>query len=272
MAKLNLDIEKQLVKDFLSDYLGNDINKFKDFDLNTLSNSPKYGCVDGNFDCENSNLLKAVYLLLWGNCVPDLNANSLGKGKFYRGDAINSFKTMFGSPSSNNEMYFSGLETYNPDNELRNRVAHFYKSHRTLGNFIILPNKICNKKTIMYFRSTNKWHDFFDRYLVALQEILEEDKCDDKEFFDIVNQNNFFFDWYKGPEGFKELVETFYLKDFLTKSNKATRIFIMNFYWRNPEEKEMYTNAANVYLKKAEKIIAKRSIQMIDQLSKVLEL
>jgi hypothetical protein len=118
----------------------------------------------------------------------------------------------------------------------------------------------------------NKWHDYFDRYLVAIQEILEEDKCEDEEFLEIVNKNNFFFDWYKGPEGFKELIETFYLSDFLNKSNKVSRIFIMNFYWRNPQEIEMYTNAANVYLSKAEKIIAKRSLAMIDRLEMILEI
>ena len=272
MARLNLDFEKQLVRDFVKDYLDNDIVKFKDFDFNLLNGSAKYGCEDGNFECENSNLIRAVYLLLWGSCVPDITANSLGKGKVYRGDVINSFKTMFGAPSSDNETYFSGLELYKPNTELRNRVAHFYKYHRTLGNFIILPNKSYNKKTLNYFRCTNKWHDFFDRYLVAIQQILEDDRCDEPEFFDIVKQNNFFFDWYKGVAGFKELVETFYLNDFLNKSDKATRIFIMNFYWRNPEEIEMYTNAANVYLSKAEKMIAKRSYLMIDQLSKILEI
>jgi hypothetical protein len=46
----------------------------------------------------------------------------------------------------------------------------------------------------------------------------------------------------------------------------------MNFYWRNPQEIEMYTNAANVYLSKAEKIIAKRSLAMIDRLEMILEI
>ena len=81
MARLNLDFEKQLVRDFVKDYLDNDIAKFKDFDFNLLNGSAKYGCDDGNFECENSNLIRAVYLLLWGNCVPDITANSLGKGK-----------------------------------------------------------------------------------------------------------------------------------------------------------------------------------------------
>jgi hypothetical protein len=272
MAKLNLDLEKQLVRDFISDYLDNDIAKFKDFDLSRLKESPKYGGEEEKFECENSNLIKAVYLLLWGNSVPDLTSDTLGKGKAYRGNAINSFRIMFGNPAIDNQMYFTGLENYNPSNELRSRVAHFYKYHRTLGNYIILPNKSCNKKTITYFRCMNKWHDYFDRYLVAIQEILEEDKCEDEEFLEIVNKNNFFFDWYKGPEGFKELIETFYLSDFLNKSNKVSRIFIMNFYWRNPQEIEMYTNAANVYLSKAEKIIAKRSLAMIDRLEMILEI
>ena len=93
-------MEKQaaaLVADFVNEYIAGDWEKLKSFDFRELRNSDKYGCPDRNFDCDDCNLMRAVYVVLWNGCLPQLTLDNCGARRRYRGDTLNTFHTMFGS-------------------------------------------------------------------------------------------------------------------------------------------------------------------------------
>ena len=90
-----MDKAKSLINNFVEERLQGNLNEFVRFDFAQLRGDKKYGvCSGGSFDCDNTNLSKAIYLLLFEDVWNDLSFVSLEKG-VYRGDTINSFNTTF---------------------------------------------------------------------------------------------------------------------------------------------------------------------------------
>lgn len=60
-------MEKQsteLIRKFVNEVLSGDWEKFKTFDLKKLRMSAEYGCPGRNFDCDDTELMRAVYVVL----------------------------------------------------------------------------------------------------------------------------------------------------------------------------------------------------------------
>lgn len=49
----------ELIKDFIHDYLNDNIDELKHFRLYDLKDDPKYGCPDRKFDSDDTNLMRA---------------------------------------------------------------------------------------------------------------------------------------------------------------------------------------------------------------------
>lgn len=56
-----------LIKEFVISYLEGDIDKLVDFDLKKLAKDDVYGCPDRKFDADDTNLMRAVYCIAFGN-------------------------------------------------------------------------------------------------------------------------------------------------------------------------------------------------------------
>lgn len=147
---------RKYVTDFIRDYLDNDINKFKYFNFEKLKNNNKYGYAGRNFDCDNTNLARAIFELVWGDEFPSLLYENIGTGKIYRGDTINSFATLLSRNlcdelQSEDDRNYTKLLIGNQeenkskliitDSSIINKIIDFRRAYHTLGNMTILPNK-----------------------------------------------------------------------------------------------------------------------------------
>ena len=61
-----MDKAKSLINNFVEERLQGNLNEFVRFDFAQLRGDKKYGvCSGDSFDCDNTNLSKAIYLLLF---------------------------------------------------------------------------------------------------------------------------------------------------------------------------------------------------------------
>lgn len=97
------DTPKEIVKAFLQDKFPGEnfpknVDGLKDFCFAKLKGADwKEYRGPGSFDCDNTRLARAIYVLLWGgegNIFPKLTMENVGTGKEFRGDTMNSFNTV----------------------------------------------------------------------------------------------------------------------------------------------------------------------------------
>ena len=88
---------KELVAQFIEEKLEGDINRLATFPLGNLRNDKVYGCPGRNFDSDDTELMKAIYCLVFGDVWENLSMGNLGDGKL-RGDTLNTYNTLFSQP------------------------------------------------------------------------------------------------------------------------------------------------------------------------------
>ena len=257
---------KQLVKEFVNENLSGDLTCFRDFDFKTLRQSEKFGCPGRNFDCDDTNIMRAIYVVLWGELMPNLNMNNFGYRRQYRGDTINTFHTMFGREIEDRSGFFAGLEKYKPSDELREKVRNFSRLCSNIGNYVVLPNYFARQTSLNCYRGTNEWHDFFDRFLIELRNTLTGKGTCDETLRELVKVNGFCFNKFQGETGWHELTDCLLLKDYCDANGVPQKVFAMNFHWMNENDSDRYFRDAELYLEKTGIIIRKRADRMIELL------
>ena len=255
---------RQTVIDFVREKLDGNWEKLPDFDFKTLKDCPRFGSPDRYFDCDDTNIMRAIYVVLWQDMFPDLTLKTLGGNRPYRGDTLNTFHTMFGREIPEKPGFYAGLEKYAPSDEMRSKVRDFQQNIcSTLGNFTVLPNCYGAGTTLNLYRGTNQWRDFFDRFLIELHTHLTGESNQDAVLIDLLHANRQAFEPYRTPEGFKKFLRGLLLEDYCTVLNMQPRtIFIMNYHWMNPDDRESYFKAAAHYLENATAIIRNRGERM----------
>lgn len=270
---MNKDIRKaeKLIREFVIEKLDCNWAKLLEFDLRTLENDDKFGCPDRRFDCDDSELMRAFYVLLWGDDFPELTFENLGTNRMYRGDTMNTFHTMFGRPIEGKEGFFAGLEKYSPSDELRQKVRDFSKIISRIGNYIVLPNRSADGETLNTFRGCNDWHDFFPLFLQAVENSLLGNAAHDEAFDCLMSENAFFFDKFKGKKGFFDFILKTFCIDYLDNKivfddeytavlhGRARQDFPLNFHWKNVDDREKYLADAEKYIDLAAPLIIKRT-------------
>ena len=268
---------RQLVRDFVGERLEGKLDRLKDFNFASLENDVKYGQQKGiDFDADDCLLARAIYVLVWGDVFPCMNMLSVGSGRAYRGDTMNTFHTMFGREIPEQPGYYRGLESFHPDEKMRSLARQFHKLVPTIGNYIVLPNrKGRNGETINKYRGCHDlWHDYFDQFLVALENVLTDAPQQDAELRTLVKKcNDFAFCRYRGAEGFRQMAERLMLDGYLGENGHA---FIFNtvmtgkvqYHWMElrPSDEE-YLKGAQWYARNAIQIIHSRAERIIDSLT-----
>lgn len=299
---------KKLVCEFVNEKLQGDIKKLRDYDFNNLREDKKYGCVNkyklnyednvlSTFDADDTILAKAIYCLIWGDVFPDVSLNTIGTGKKYRGDTVNSFNTLF-SRGLNNKLYTNAVSNYNnlkigsektgfliEDNDLIENIVKFHKLYRTIGNFSLLPNIPCymTKRNIslnQYRGGNSGWRDFFDKFLLELRlYFLSNDKVN-SDLKNLLDLNNFYFEKFeKSEEGFLEfckinMFEYYILNEINFGINIGENLLYptwrMSKFWSS--NKNYYNSVSNNYIEKAIEVIKYRGDIIIDKLIEKLNL
>ena len=263
---------KNLLQDFIQEKLDGKLDNIRTFDFKSLRGDDKFGCPGRYFDCDDTEIMRAIYVVLWEDALPGLSMDTLGNTGKYRGDTMNSFHTMFGREIPERPGFYAGLEKYHPSDELRDRVREFGNRFcSTIGNFVVLPNLYVRDTTLNFYRGTNQWRDFFDRFLIQLRNVLCDHDEKDPLLEELVKANAFCFDKFRGNEGFQILERTLFLEDYCDSGHAPKIIFPMNYHWKNPADAETYFRDAESYLEKAERIICRRSTVIRDLLQSKLE-
>ena len=262
---------RQFLRGFIDEVLSGEIEKFRSFDFKQLKDNDKYGCPGRNFDCDDSEIIRAVYVVLWGELLPGLRMDNFGYRKQYRGDTMNTFHTMFGRETEEKPGSFAGLEKYAPSDELREKVRHFGRTYTVLGNYTVLPNFYARQTTLNCYRGTNKWHDFFDIFLAELRKVLTGAGDQDDTLKELVQVNSFCFRNFQGEDGVKRLVDGLFLNGYCCENTSQVRqIFSMNHHWKDVSARERYLEDAEHYLENAGKIISSRTEKMLCALKEKL--
>ena len=258
---------RHLLLDFIREKLDGKLDNIRTFDIKTLRDDGKFGCPGRYFDCDDTEIMRAIYVVLWEDVLPELSMDTLGNAGKYRGDTMNSFHTMFGREIPERPGFYAGLEKYHPSEELRERVREFGTKHcSTIGNFVVLPNLYVKETTLNFYRGTNQWHDFFDRFLIQLENVLCDGKEKDPLLTRLVNANSFCFGKFKGERGFQALERLLFLEDYCNGEAAPKIVFSMNYHWKNPADPETYFLDAESYLDNAKRIICNRSRKITDVL------
>lgn len=272
MRRYSFDLE-----DFVGRYLGGDMQALADFCVHDPIVSPNQfnGICLGSSDCDETDLVWEVYNRLWGlEQMPE--SPPLDRGMVqpqYRGDTMNSFNTLFGRPIYGDPLViggdgivgFVGLRKNGVEDELFDKVHQFWRDYHTIGNFIPMPNAKFNKRTLNTFRV--KWHDYFDQFLHALyNELGGWDLDADQSFTALVGTNGFFWDQYRGEQGWQEFVERFMLEDYCGYGLEPKPLYDGFWYWERGMSREEYTQACHEYIDTATRLIRARGQRMIARL------
>ena len=261
---------KSLINNFVEERLQGNLNELVSFDFAQLRGDKKYGVCGGNsFDCDNTKLSKAIYLLVFEDVWNDLSFVSLEKGE-YRGDTINSFNTTFGKADVTGG--FAGLNCFNPDENLQQRVLKFYSLYHTIGNFMVLPNACVNGYTLNTFRgSYHQWRDYVDKFVGALHLLLTSPQSENnEEFHQLITANIKDFEPYYHQEGFELLMDKLLLNDCIDKDGMPKQLFDVVYHWDKRLTRDIYLRHVNQYLDFCESFIEKRGAKMVEILASKL--
>lgn len=269
----------ELVKSFIAEKLNGNIWNFLNYDLALLENDEKYG----GYDPDNSKIANAIYVLLWGDEVPNLTFDELGKS--YRGDTLNSFHTLMGHPTED-FTNFLGIQKYTDNEKIIAMAKEFHKKYHTIGNMMVLPNnslEVNGKNyTLNTARSLSPWYDYFDKFLLEVKQALTNpnlifDEKSTKFLIErLVGENSDFFEKYfqlGTMEKFEDFIRTFYLEKYAdTTTLEIPQIFSPHAYhWNNTYSKEEYEQYVISYIRKATEIIEYRCSRMIEDLNTILK-
>ena len=268
------DSPKEIVARFVEERLAGDLDKLRNFCFAELKGTG-YGKCPGKsgFDCDNTLLANAIYVLLWGGgrkVFPELTLDKLGSGgKFpFRGDTMNSFRTVLGAGNFDSTVLL--WKEYGMDE----KVEAFFLKYHTIGNFVVLPTSSGNRMDTFntYRGDLWGWHDFFDRFLVELDKVLRGSEDASADLRAIVECNRDAFQERQLPE----LANALFLDDYMDEKNAAP-LPLFAPYSTSTEKRfpkkiadEAYRNFAYSYIDKATAIIDKRATAICDRLSRLL--
>lgn len=261
----------ELIKSFIDERLDGDIQRFYDYDLDLLEKDEKYGA----YDPDNSRIANAIYVVLWGDSLPNLIMDNLG-GEWYRGDTMNSFNTLMGRPNVNGTS-FMGIQKYTNNPQIINMAKLYHSKYHTIGNLMVLPNKTLpsERTTLNQLRGGGAWYDYFDLFLSDIRNLMIGTNTDriDSRLKSLVDINKHYFDNFQGTTGFMQFCKTFYLESYVDLHSFEVHNIFSPYarHWPVRYSEEEYNSYVADYITKATKIIDYRCNCMIESLKKVLD-
>ncbi|MFV0254572.1 MAG: hypothetical protein ACK5G7_00305 [Erysipelotrichaceae bacterium] len=263
----------ELIKDFIQEELNGDIDRLANFDLKNIRKNIKFG----GSDPDNTKIMNAIYIIVWGDKIKDLKFDELSSTGIYRGDTINSFRTLFGKPIRENDEItgFIGIRKHTDNKEILNIAKDFYYKYHTIGNMLPLVNKHSSHYSLNQYKGINGWHDYFDLFLIDLELCYQGNlKANSrKELNNYIVENSNFFSNYQGILGYKSLIEDFYLQPYVDAvSGHSKNVFAPNYYHYKKKKltEDEYISCAKNYISKSLEIISYRSLKMIEKLKRYI--
>lgn len=267
-------IAAEKVKVFVNKYLDGDIDRLSEFRLSKLSNDNEFGCPGRErFDSDDTELMRAVYVLIFSDLWPGLTLESLANYE-YRGDTLNTYNTLFGSPYktyNHSKSKHPGLDKFNPSHDLSKKATDFrFGIYSTLGNMAVLPNRWLNGTTINRNRGCDHTHDFFDRFLSDFKAVLVGDPNCDENLLALVNHNGEYLNQFRNEDGFKKIITGMFLEDYVDELFNPIVVSKAYYFWMRRDgyniTDEEYVTEAERHLDFSTKVIRNRGRKMLDKL------
>lgn len=252
----------ELVTRFIEDKLNGDVKRLATFPLGKLRYDDTYGCPNRNFDSDDTELMRAIYCLVFGEVWENISMDNLGDGKL-RGDTLNTYNTLFSQPW--NEKFTA---IWHPDEKLQAKMKGFQKTCYTIGNMAVLPDRRIGEWSINKHRGCHsEWHDYEDRFLDALYKVLTGATDGDLDLEELVELNKDDFKPFYGKDGWVKFIDGNLLEDYV--DNDYIPIIHSKGYtfWRGG-----YTNRARFltechrYIDESTIIINNRASAIIDRI------
>jgi hypothetical protein len=252
---------KEIVRSFIEQKLDGDIERLEMFKLGSLFYDKTYGCPGRKFDSDDTNLMRAIYCIVFGKTWENLSMDNSGAEKL-RGDTINTFNSLFARPWETKDPF---VEKWNPDEAFLMKRKTFNDICYTMGNMMILPDRRLNGWSINTHRGCHdEWHDYEDRFLAALYKVLTNAADKDDDLQELVELNKADFLPFYGERGWKHFIEGNMLEYYVDDTFKPIISSKGYVYWRGG-----YTNhnrffvECNRYIDFATAIIHDRALRMI---------
>lgn len=259
----------ELIRGFVNEELNGEVEKLKMYDLVDLN--PKE-------DPDMMLLTQAIYIVLWGD-IYDLTFDNMGSWsrdceKPYRGDTMNSFRSLIGKDAWRAKEY--GADKIP---ELWEKVNLFYHRYHSIGNFIVIPNRSDRKGGINGCRG-NYWdmRDYFDAFLIAIDVFQEKTERGDTSLSSFERQLLCNTEYLPSYMKMREWEEKFFLEPYF-QDGKPIWLFDLPLEERLKKvsvngnvkgikcfEKNEYLQFLDDYLTKSLKVIAYRSEKIVAKL------
>lgn len=273
------------IKEFIEEELDNNLNQLINFDFKMIKNKRKYS----GSEPDNTKIANAIYAVVYGDAFSDLTYANLGRGKKYRGDVINSFRTMFGKPYNQdlklideNKVFkineiktFVGINKFQNNQEVINQAKVYYQKYHTIGNMVPIPNLAYQENNIIYninrVKGLGSFNDYMDYFLGIIKPYFVARirvQIQDEPLKKLLKINDDFFEKYKGLEGFKTFINDFYLNDYVDNDYNVLVLFAPHLHWYHFDKTkvEEYNQAALNYVKVATQIINNRAQKIIKKI------
>lgn len=266
---------RNFIREFAEERLEGNLLNLIDFDFASLRRDIRFGCSGRTFDCDDTDLMRAIGFLLWGESFPALTFSDIGPGKKYRGDTLNTFNTVLGKFLAEQNTWAGIVKSNAPEN-LQEAANKFHVSYHFIGNYILLPNIAETDKKRAYTLNTYRgtaYKDYFDLFLIELEKSLTACKGD-RHLINLIERNDFFFSWIKTNGGLAYFKKLCWLDDYFSPSAPETVFAPYMFCLRKRREwtdteKADYIGYMGNYMLKATAIIKNRSYKMVERLAAI---
>lgn len=257
---------EELIRSFVEEKLDGDISRLASYQLGNLRNDATYGCPGRKFDSDDTELMRAIYCVLFKDCWKNISMDNLGDGKL-RGDTLNTYNTLFSQPW--NDKF---CEKWQPDEELKAKMKAFEKICYTMGNMAVLPDRRIGEWSINKHRGCHdEWHDYEDRFLTALYKVLMDDPSCDQDLKELVELNKEDFLPFYGEEGWRSFIHGNMLEGYTDKNCMPVISSRGYTYWRGGyTNRERFFEECHRYIDFSTELIASRARQMIKRLEGII--
>lgn len=251
---------RELIASFIKEKLDGDVNRLASYPLGQLRYDKKYGCPGRNFDSDDTELMRAIYCVVFSEAWKNISMDNLGDGRL-RGDTLNTYNTLFSAPW--NERFTA---IWHPDEDLVEKIKQFQITFHTIGNMAVLPDRRIGEWSINKHRGCHdEWHDYEDRFLAALYKVLTRKPDRDPDLEELVTLNSEDFEPYYGEEGWRRFINLNMLEYYVNIVYEPVVSSLGYTYWRGGyTNKERFFAECHRYIDFSTSIFNDRAKRMID--------
>lgn len=247
-----------LLRDFIKEKLGGDIQKLKTYDLTTLDEDRKYGSTNHT----EAPIVKAVMVVAFGDIWPELSIDKINRGP-YKCATIQTYQNLLGINMCN--QYFKGMQKFAPSVSQFQRALKVARLTYSVGNLWVLPGHGTISNRIL----DNSYRYYMDKFLKNIFDIMTGQKRVDKTLQSAIDNSPQMKPYY-GEKGFQKFIHDMMLEEYVDYYCKPMEIF--DFVWSSMKnlDRDKYFKAVNQYCSFCEKAFVKRAEKIVDKLENVL--